>query len=168
MLSELTLCGNVQKLIVQYRLTHDIATLKGKVDTGAQGNVLPLRTYAAIYPDDLDKKGLPRSTSFSRARLIAYNGTEIPQYGTIPLRCRYQDDEWLEVDFFVADTPGPVIIGFRMSEDLGIIQMNCAIFSEIKTASSLQTNHPFVQLMTCRNGTQTDSRELGNSPASKN
>lgn len=118
------------------------ATLKGKVDTGAQGNVLPLRTYAAMYPDDLDKKGLPMSTHFSKARLIAYNGTTIPQYGTIPLRCRYQNQKWLEIDFFVAETPGPVILGFRMSEDLGIIQMNCAISSGTKIKQDLGSNPP--------------------------
>ena len=36
------------------------ATLKAKVDTGAQGNVLPLRTYKRMYPSDIAADGLPK------------------------------------------------------------------------------------------------------------
>ena len=33
------------------------ATLKVKVDTGAQGNVLPLRIYRQMCPENLDTEG---------------------------------------------------------------------------------------------------------------
>ena len=36
------------------------ATLKAKVDTGAQGNVLPLRTYKRMYPSYIAADGLPK------------------------------------------------------------------------------------------------------------
>ena len=35
------------------------STIKVKVNTGAQGNVLPLRTYRRMYPTDLDADGYP-------------------------------------------------------------------------------------------------------------
>ena len=35
------------------------ATLRVKVDTGSQGNVMPLRTFQRMYPSDVDIEGLP-------------------------------------------------------------------------------------------------------------
>ena len=35
------------------------ATLKVKVDTGAQGNILPVRTFKRMYPELLDESGVP-------------------------------------------------------------------------------------------------------------
>ena len=98
--------------------------LKGKVDTGAQGNILPMRTYHAMFPDD---KGVPTRTSKSAVRLRAYNGTTIPQYGTLMLQCRYGDTEWISTKFYVADTPGPVIFGLRTCEEQKLVKMNCAV-----------------------------------------
>ena len=53
-----------------------------KVDTEAGGNVMPLRV---LYPNQINMKGEPTGLDPSSTCFTAYNGTPIPQYGT--LRC---------------------------------------------------------------------------------
>ena len=60
-------------------------TLRGKVDTGAQGNILPIRTYRKMYPNAIMDDGNPTLTQSSSKVLTAYNGSKIPQYGTLNL-----------------------------------------------------------------------------------
>ena len=63
------------------------ATLKVKVDTSAQANVLPPRTYKRMYPSDIAADGLPKRgrLDYTATVLIAYNGLPIRQYGTLRL-----------------------------------------------------------------------------------
>ena len=124
------------------------AKLRGKVDTGAQGNVLPLRTFRQMFPNQLDRNGTPTSTSKSDVKLTAYNGTRIPQYGTLNLQCKYQDGVWINLIFYVADTPGPVIFGLQSCVELGLVQMNCEVNEQqngntpIQTATQLRDAYP--------------------------
>ena len=64
------------------------ATLRVKVDTGAQGNVMPLRTFQCMYPSDVDIEGLPMRGCLEHRDTIltAYNGQQIQQYGTTRLK----------------------------------------------------------------------------------
>jgi len=106
------------------------ADLRCKVDTGAQGNVLPLRTFRKMFPEHLDDENMPVVGSLVTAkpfvRLDAYNGTEIKQYGTVNLKLRYKPicSEWTTTEFFVGDTSGPVIMGNKTSQQTGIITVN--------------------------------------------
>ena len=59
-----------------------LATLKCKVDTSAGGNVMPLRTFAKLFPKRFDKDGNPTGLSPSSTCLTAYNGSPIKQFGT--------------------------------------------------------------------------------------
>lgn len=110
----------------------DVSTnMRGKVDTGAQGNVLPLRTFKKLYPKYVNSKGLPTNTKYSATTLIAYNGTVIPHHGTISIPCKNLEcEDWLSIVFYVAETPGPVLFGCRACRDLGIVKINCAIDAE--------------------------------------
>ena len=47
------------------------ALLKVKVDSGEQGNILPLRIYGKMFPDCLDENGLPKDTTPSQTKLTA-------------------------------------------------------------------------------------------------
>ena len=64
------------------------------VNTGAQGNIRPLRTVRRMFSKSLDADGYPKqgSTTPHRTILTAYNGTHIQQYGCITLPCRYGDE----------------------------------------------------------------------------
>ena len=59
------------------------ATIRVKVDTGAGGNVLPLRIFKAIHPKCIDRKGRPTGLTPTSTKLTAYNGTDIPCYGAL-------------------------------------------------------------------------------------
>ena len=100
------------------------AILKVKVDTGAQGNVLPLRMYRRMYPNNLNVEGYPmtRSLQPSLTVLTAY----ICQYGRMKLRCAHQDTNCV-AEFFVADTPGSEILGLPSCRDLQLVPMNCEV-----------------------------------------
>ena len=60
-----------------------LATLKCKVDTGAGGNVMPLRAFAKLFPRRINADGSPRGLKSSTTCLTAYNGSKIPQFGTL-------------------------------------------------------------------------------------
>lgn len=124
------------------------ANLRGKADTGAQGNILPLRTYRTMFPDRLTRNGLPNNTEPSNVILTAYNGTHIPQYGTTTLQCRYRNGTEANTKFYVAATPGPVIFGLQTCIELGLVTMNCEIKTEsknseiIRSAEQLKERYP--------------------------
>ena len=66
--------------------------LRAKVDTGAQGNVLPLRIYQKMFPDRVDKDGqsIRNFLEKSSVRLVSFGGTPINQIGVYTLTCTYQ------------------------------------------------------------------------------
>jgi len=61
-----------------------IRTIHCKVDTGAQGNMLPLRTFTRMLPKFVDDNGLPVPCDVLQPRpyveLSAYNGTVIKHH----------------------------------------------------------------------------------------
>ena len=62
-------------------------TLKAKVDTGAEGNTLPLRTFHRMFPDKVDDLGQPisGSTKTELTILTAYNGSSIRQHSPVSI-----------------------------------------------------------------------------------
>lgn len=106
----------------------DILTnLKGKADTGAMGNLLPLRVFRQMFPKCLDSNGHPTNTQSSNVKLIAYNDTVIPQFGTLKIPCSYKNSPWQDVIFFVADSTNPVLFGLPTCISFGILSLNCAV-----------------------------------------
>ena len=59
------------------------ASLCIKVDTRAGGNVLTLRVFRCLYPDQISPAGLPTGLDHISTRLTAYNGSHIPLYGAL-------------------------------------------------------------------------------------
>ncbi|XP_071476746.1 uncharacterized protein [Diadema antillarum] len=108
-------------------------TLKVKVDTGAQGNVLPLCHFRQVFPKLLDDKGYPLEYAVGQqhVKLFAYNETVIPQYGCVDLPCRYQDGKWFRNSFFIVDTRGPAILGLQSSVKMHPVQVNCELHQKI-------------------------------------
>ena len=102
--------------------------LREKVDTGAQGNVLPLRIYQKMFPDRVDKNGQPIRNFLEKSsvRLVSYGATLINQIGVCTLTCTYQQTR-RETRFFVTDAPGPAIIGLPSLEAFKIISLNWEI-----------------------------------------
>ena len=97
--------------------------LKGKIDTGSQGNILPLRTFAKLFPKRLNKAKEPTNITPCDTLLTAYNGTLIKQYGYITMPCTYKNQQ-ASFRFYIADTTSAVIFGFDMCLQLGLLNLN--------------------------------------------
>jgi hypothetical protein len=61
--------------------------LKGKVDTGAAGNIIPVRVYRQLS-NHIPENGTPLQTRPSTATLTDYNGHVIEQHGTVSMPCQ--------------------------------------------------------------------------------
>ena len=126
-------------------------TLRAKLDTGAQGNILPMRLYREMYPHQVDKNGNlnPNALLSSNVVLTAYGGSQIKHHGIVTIPCTYGKENTL-APFYVTDIPGPAIIGLPTSTDLNLVQFNCAI----------QTQHPHMSSDGClRDKTPEQAKE---------
>ena len=111
---------------------NQLTTLKCKVDTSAGGNVMPIRTFAKLFPERFDKDGNPTGLSPSSTRLTAYNGSPIKQFGTFRTHVDWTPKnrrvtKRLHTQWYVADTPGPAILGLPSCTKLNIVTLNCAV-----------------------------------------
>ena len=93
--------------------------LKIKVDTGAEGNTLPLRTFQQMFPEWVDQNSHPRpgTTLKESAILTVYNGSSIPQHGSVGIQCAYKGKRRY-VKFYVVTSNGPTILGLPSLQEL--------------------------------------------------
>ena len=102
------------------------------VNTGAGGNVLPLCMFGHLYPDQISQAGLPTGLDHISTWLTTYNRSPIPLYGALHGPITWQPDcpgAWphrVNLYWYVADTPGPALLGLPWSEKLAVVKMNCA------------------------------------------
>ena len=128
-------------------INHPKPVLKMKVDTGAQGNILPLRIYRNMFPEHVDNNGLPTGTTPTQTKLTAYNGTPIVQHGVCPIKCSYGGKE-TNAWFYFADVNGPAIRGLPTSCELQSVELHCGIstteipYPTIRNKSDLQLLYP--------------------------
>ena len=117
--------------------------LRLKVDTGAEGNILPLRIFRSMFPNILDTQGYPKRTKVTQkpgVRLTAYDGGVIQQYGAVELCVQYRDTGWQTHTFYIANTDGPAILGLGASQELDIVSLRCDGLSyEAQDSSALPT-----------------------------
>ena len=107
------------------------ANLRWKVDTGA-GNVMPLQAFAKLFPNRLMKTGMPTGLRKCNTKLKAYNKTNIPQLSALETTITWKYEETKEVNkmdttFYVADTPGPAILGLPSCSRLRTVYLNCSV-----------------------------------------
>ena len=107
-------------------VNHPNPALKVKVDTGAQGNILPLRIYRNMFSHHVDENGLPTETAPSQTKLTAYNGTQIPQHGVCSIKSSY-GDKATDAGFYVAGVAGPAICGLPTCCQLNLLELLCAV-----------------------------------------
>ncbi len=111
---------------------HAPTSMRIMVDTGAQGNVLPLRVFRVMLPDymDINKPKVSVLQPCNDTVLTAYNGTNFPHYGTLTLNCRKDiNQKWSPHKFYIADTPGPIILGLPSCQSLSLVTLHCAMES---------------------------------------
>jgi len=103
-------------------LPHDNYTLRVKIDTGAMGNTLPLRTFRQMYGKRVSTNEL--LTALGNVKLTAYNGQKIPCFGTIQIPCQHKNSVWDQATFYVVDVDGPAIVGLPTCERLHLVTIN--------------------------------------------
>ena len=103
-------------------------TLKAKIDTGAQGNVLPLRIYRNMYPQNINANGKPRLRTLNQSKviLVAYGGSEIKHFGTAKIPCEFKGIK-ITATFYVTDTSSPAIIGLHTATQLNLVKFNLEV-----------------------------------------
>ena len=95
--------------------------LKVKLDTGANANAMPLRTFRQMYGSTKTQDLLtPCST-----RLTSYSGNNIDSIGVLGMYCRGKNKKWVKTKFHVVDVAGPILLGLPSCEELGMVSINC-------------------------------------------
>ena len=124
------------------------ASLKVKVDIGAQGNILQMRTFKRMYPELLDESGVP-SKRHLRHRPPDTNTDGLQwcshdTHGTIVIPCSYGKRQ-CETESCVVETPGPVILGLSTSRHLNLVTLNCAVTKgvTINPTDALKRAYPY-------------------------
>ncbi len=123
------------KLTIEAPHLNGTHKLRLKIDTGAAGNTLPVRTYRQMYGNTPYKDILQPA---NHIKLVAYNGEAIKCVGTIMLKCQFQDSAPHEALFYVVDVPGPAVAGLPTCELLRLVTINC---DEVKPATSNPINN---------------------------
>ena len=134
---------------VQIKLNNlpGIHNLSAKIDTGAQGNTLPLRTFRRMYPDKVDADGFPVEhivATARYARLMAYNGTSIPCHGIANIPCSYSNSAWNDTQFYIVDVTGPAVIGPQSCETLKLMTFHCTIKTHSSAEDAYVTCQPTI------------------------
>ena len=114
--------------VLQLKLPHCNGTddVTVKVDNGAEGNILPLNSFRAMFPHALDANGYPRPGFLrgSKTTLECYDDRKLVNHGSIKLRLQhYSEGSFQDHLFYVVETktPKPIIIGHPASIRLGLI-----------------------------------------------
>ena len=104
------------------------APFRLKVDTGTEGNILPQRIYRRMFPHNLDADDFPlvsKVTCQPAVKLRAYNGGEIRQHGSVSIPCSFKSSGWHDLQYFIAESEGPAILGISSWKQLDIVRLQC-------------------------------------------
>ena len=121
--------------------------LRVKIDTGAQGNTLPVHMFRKMFPHLLNEEGNPQksATTDKDVTLAAYGGTKIAHHGAIKLSTNHQGNSH-EAKFFVVESQGPAILGLPSSRDLRLVTLHCEVTANkagsIKSVQQLKEEFP--------------------------
>ena len=109
------------------------ASVHVKVDTGSGGNILPIHLFQLLHPKQISPDGLPIGLDPVQTKLTAYNGSLIPLYGILHGPILWQPSTpgaqpcMIHSYWYIADTPGPALLGLPAYERLAVVQVNCAV-----------------------------------------
>ena len=114
--------------VLQLKLPHckGIDDVTVKVDDGAEGNILPLNSFRAMFPHALDANGYPKPGFLrgSKMTLECYDDEKLINHGSIKLRLQhYSEESFQDHSFYTVETktPKPIIVGHPASIRLGLI-----------------------------------------------
>ena len=98
-----------------------------KVDSGADGSILPVDTYKLLFPHSkVDEFGNPMGLRQSKTRIMAYGGSEVRHFGTCSLVLHHNGQQY-RVPFHVTGTTGPVMLSRSASLQMKLISLHFAL-----------------------------------------
>ena len=109
------------------------ASVHVKIDTGSGGNILPLHLFQQLHPKQTSPDGLPIGLDPVQTKLTAYNGSPIPLYQILCGPILWQPNTpgaqpcMIHSYWYIADKPGPALLGLPAWEKLAVVQVNCAV-----------------------------------------
>ena len=109
------------------------ASVHVKIDTGPGGNILPHHLFQQLHPKQTSPDGLPISLDPVCTKLTAYNGSLIPLYGILHGPILWQPNTpgaqpcMIHSCWYIADTPGPALLGLPVCKKLAVVQVNCTV-----------------------------------------
>ena len=104
-----------------------------KIDTGSGGNILPLHLFQQLHQKQTSPDGLPIGLDPIQTKLTAYNGCPIPLYRILHGPILWQPNtpgaqpHMIHSYRYIADTPGPALLGLLACEKLAVVQVNCTV-----------------------------------------
>ncbi|CAI9721422.1 Hypothetical predicted protein [Octopus vulgaris] len=107
--------------------------LRLKIDTGAQSDILPVRLYKKMFPENMTEEDRVRKGILTPSDVVltAYGGTRIPQLGKTTITGTHKG-KIIKCSFYVTRTEGPAILGLDTCRRLNIVSVN----AEVKAAPS--------------------------------
>ena len=117
-----------------------------KVDDGAEGNILPLNSFRAMFPHALDTNGYPKPGFLrgSKTTLECYDDRKLVNHGSIKLRLQhYSEGSFQDHSFYIVETKTlkPIIVGHPASIRLGLIRVLCKNISKSVLAIEKMTEN---------------------------
>ena len=107
-----------------------------KLDSGACGNLLPLRLYKELFPH-VTRQEMLRSIDH-RVQLLSYNKKEIHQYGVCYLHVKSKNHVKL-CKFFVVDSKFNPIIGVNSACRLGLLKFTEPVFENWRDTTTISS-----------------------------
>ena len=109
------------------------ASVHVRIDTRSGGNILPLCLFQQLHPKQTSPDGLPIGLDPVWTKLTVYNGSPIPLYRILCGPILWQlstpgvQPHMIHSYWYIADTPGPALLGLPACEKLAVVQVNCAV-----------------------------------------
>ena len=129
-------------LELQVNIDEQATPIHCKVDTGAEGNVIPVNTYKQLFPSaPCDSVGTPLGLKPSTTAITAFGGHNIPHFGTCMLNLTYNGRS-NSYPFHVVNSGGPTILGLQTCIDMNLVTLNYTITHNESTPMAGITSTP--------------------------
>ena len=113
--------------------------LQCKIDTGAEGNVIPVDIYKKLCPHSpCNSSGIPLNLAPSTTTITAFGGHTVPHYGTCTLTLSHNGHS-KPYEFHVVNAKGPTILGLPTCTDMKLITLNHSITTQQKYSPEATT-----------------------------
>ena len=126
----------------------DVVSRQQRIDCGVPPGICSwyCSLHYILHANQFNSRNLPMRGCLEHRYTIltAYNGKQIQQYGTTRLKCAYETTT-CDTELFVADTPGPVILGLPTCRKLTLVTLNCAVSDDhppLKSKEDLLRMYP--------------------------